>query len=101
MIFLAACSGTFVLWGTYRVSCVELASEGNQCDRRLGEFLWANRLGWAALAVAAGMLASALLGRRRTAFALYLAGLAVYLVGFYVLDGAMHGWENLKFFPEP
>jgi hypothetical protein len=100
-LFLAACVGTFVLWATYHLACVDETAEGDQCARRPDEFLWANRLGWAALAVAAGMLIAGLIGRRRTAFVLYAAALAAYLAGFYLLDAAMHGWENLTFFPEP
>ena len=100
-LFLGACFGTFVLWATYHVGCVEWPAEYDQCDRRPDEFLWANRLGWAALTFAAGMLVSALLGRRRTSVVLYAGALAVYLAGFYVLDAGMHGWENLTFFPEP
>jgi len=95
----AAAFGTFVAWAAYEVFCVNY--EGAvACLGRRAELTWHLVTALLGLGVAVTMLSAAMRDRGRLALVAMAVGLVLYGVSFLLQDAGIHGWHNLKVYPQ-
>jgi cytochrome bd-type quinol oxidase subunit 2 len=98
LLTLAAALGTVVAWVTYRVFCFE-DDGGIPCLGRRAELVWQLVTAILGLCAAVTMLVLILRSRRRLALWAFVLALLLYALSFWLSDAAVHGWDDLKYFP--
>ena len=87
-----------VALATYELACSY--NDGIACDGRRTEYEIHRWLAVAGLAVALGMAWATFRAQRRTAVALAIIGFVLFAASFLFADAGVHGWEDLKVYPQ-
>ncbi len=98
VLFVAACSTTFVAYVGYRNVCLQY--EGAvACLGRPTEFALSLALTLAGLVAAGLMLHFAFRGPRRLFVAFLVVAVVLYAASILFGDAGTHGWDGLEVFP--